>query len=323
MTSAPTFFRSAAGATLLSLASAGAIDAAPAIATPAKPKAPASPAPPAASTGKGMQWVDSYDVAIARAKKERKHVLLDFYTDWCGWCKRLDSDVFAKDSFLQAADGVLAVKINAEKLPQLAQRYQVTSYPRLFVLNADGVTVERIRGYLSLQDFTAKIQQVKAGDTEYRRLRDAAMDPTNLGAIHRFARYLSEDRQHEPAIQYWQQVHDLALQQLFQSPGAPAPMASHREALVELARGYSAVGLDEVARQHFDEVLRVYSDDPRSAGMALVGMAQLEMKKPGGRAKADQYLDRVMREYPGTPAMAEAAAMKRSMSTVATTAAPK
>ena len=319
-----TLARRAAGAGVAALAALGVAEAAPASASPA-PAKPAAAAPAksgAASTTKVMQWVDSHEEALVRAKKERKLVLLDFYTDWCGWCKRLDKDVFAQDSFLKAADGVLAVKINAEKRPDLAQRYQVNSYPKLFFLNSDGVTVERIRGYLSLADFTERVNAVKAGNTEFARLRNEAMDPANLPAIYRFARYLSDDRQHEPGIQYWQQVHDLSLQQLFQSPGAQAPMNYHRESLLELAHGYAAVGLDDVARQNYDEILRVYADNPMSASAAVLGLGKLELKKPTGKAKGTQYLDRVVKEYAGTPAAAEAAGMLRSMQAQAS-AAPK
>ncbi len=285
------------------------------VATTAAPAAkPAAAATPRAAGAKGLEWVPKYEDAIARAKKERKIVLLDFYTDWCGWCKRLDADVFAKDSFVQAADGVLGVKINAERLPELAAKYQVSSYPRLFFLDSNGVIVERIRGYMNLDEFTLKVAAVKKGETEYARLRAAAMDPTDLVASYRFGRYLSEGAQHEAAIPYWQQVHDLALQQIFQQPVAPGPMNYHRESLIELARGYSVVGLDDVASQHYAEVLRVYPDNPATSSQALVGLAQLEAKKePANIARAQEYLDRVVREYPGTPAMAEAARIRQGL----------
>lgn len=329
MTPVQTLARRAMGTGAASLAALGmslgapAASASPAAASPAPAAAKAAPAAakaaPAAAQ-KGMVWVDVYDEALARAKKEKKLVLLDFYTDWCGWCKRLDRDVFSQQSFITAADGVIACKINAEKRPDLAMRYQVSSYPKLFFLNSDGVTIERIKGYLSLDDFTNRVTSVKSGDTEYTRLRQDAMDPMNLPAIYRFARYLSDDRQHEAGIQYWQQVHDLSLQQLFENPTSLGPMNYHREALVELGRGYEAAGIEEAARRQFDEVLRVYPDNPMSAADALVGLARLELKKPSGQAKAAQFLDKVLTEYPGTPAVAEAARLKQSLQVPVATA---
>jgi len=271
---------------------------------------PARAAATTAAAAGGLEWVDSHDTAVARAKKERKILLLDFYTDWCGWCKRLDKDVFSQDSFIKAANGVLGVKVNAERQPALAQRYKVSSYPRLFFVDADGMTLEQVRGYLSLADFTTKVEQIKRGDTEYARARDAANDPTNMASVYRFARMLSDDGQHDRGMPYWQQVHDLALQQVFANPNNGGALQYHREALVELGRGYAAVGLEDAARQNLNEVVRQYSDSP-SAGDALVALAEIELKKPGGAAKAQPLLERVMREYPG-PAAQKASVMLAS-----------
>jgi thioredoxin-related protein len=251
--------------------------------------------------------VDTYEVALSRAKKEKKHVLLDFYTDWCGWCKRLDKDVFAVESFQKEAAGVLGVKINAEKLPELAQKFGVSSYPRLFVLDPSGAVVERIQGYLNLEAFTARIRQVKSGDTEFSRTRDAASDPTNLPAIQRFARMLADGGQRDASIPYWQQVHDLALQQVFTNPANNAAVAFHRESLVELGKAYAVVGLKDVARQHFQEVVSAYPGTPNAAE-AMVGLAQIEMDAPlCGRSAA--LLQQVVEQYGFTPAARVASAL--------------
>jgi thioredoxin-related protein len=303
-------FIAASTAPALALVFAGAC-LAPARAATSTATATAAPKPSA-----GLEWVESHDVAVARAKKERKILLLDFYTDWCGWCKRLDADVFSQESFAKAATGVLFVKVNAERQPALAQHYKVSSYPRLFFVDSDGMTLEQIRGYLSLADFTAKVEQIKRGDTEFARARDAANDQTNMANVYRFARMLSDDSQHDRAMPYWQQVHDLALEQVFANPNNNGALQYHREALVELGRGYAAVGLEDAARQNLNEVVRQYSDSP-SAGDALVALAEIELKKPGGAEKARPLLERALQEHPGTPAAQSANSMLVSMSAAA------
>ena len=45
-------------------------------------------------------WLTDYKKATAQAEEEDKPILVDFTgSDWCGWCIRLDKEVFSKDAF--------------------------------------------------------------------------------------------------------------------------------------------------------------------------------------------------------------------------------
>ena len=49
-------------------------------------------------------WLDDLEKAKAQAKAENKKILLDFTgSDWCGWCIKLQKEVFTKDGFKQEA----------------------------------------------------------------------------------------------------------------------------------------------------------------------------------------------------------------------------
>ena len=89
----------------------------------------------ATSTPEG--WTDDFDAAKAQAKSEGKLLLVDFSgSDWCGWCKKLDEEVFAKPEFLEGAkkDFVLVMvdspsdkKLLSEKITHSAPAGTVTS----------------------------------------------------------------------------------------------------------------------------------------------------------------------------------------------------
>lgn len=48
--------------------------------------------------------------------KQPKKVFIDVYTDWCGWCKRLDASTFSHPEIIRYMDSAfIAVKLNAER----------------------------------------------------------------------------------------------------------------------------------------------------------------------------------------------------------------
>jgi thiol:disulfide interchange protein len=86
-----------------------------------------------------ISWFDDaagYAQALAQAEDGDKHVLVYFYTGWCPYCRQLNSELLASAEVQRELDGMLAVRIDAEKGPDersLAVHYRVRGYPALFV----------------------------------------------------------------------------------------------------------------------------------------------------------------------------------------------
>ncbi len=69
-----------------------------------------------AATGasKLVNWVDINELETAQ-KKEKRKVMVDLYTDWCGWCKKMDKATFEHPKIANYMnDKFYAVKFNAE-----------------------------------------------------------------------------------------------------------------------------------------------------------------------------------------------------------------
>ena len=61
-----------------------------------------------------IKWL-SWEDAIEKSKKEKRKIFIDVYTDWCGWCKKLDKTTFAEDHIAKYInDNYYAIKFNAE-----------------------------------------------------------------------------------------------------------------------------------------------------------------------------------------------------------------
>lgn len=97
-------------------------------------------------------WTDDMDAALKQAKSENKDVLIDFTgSDWCGWCIKLDNEVFDKPLFkTQAPREFVLVKLDfpqdKSKLPeaiqeqnqQWLQKLGVQGFPTIVLLDSDG-----------------------------------------------------------------------------------------------------------------------------------------------------------------------------------------
>jgi thiol:disulfide interchange protein DsbD len=103
----------------------------------------------------------SYDQALTTARAENRPVLIDFYADWCGPCKQLESATFSDPKVRQfLRDKTVAVRVNIDDHPTLAQRHNVTGIPCLVFLNGDGREVGRIVGFEPAQPFLAKAREI-------------------------------------------------------------------------------------------------------------------------------------------------------------------
>jgi thiol:disulfide interchange protein len=124
----------------------------------------ASGLPPVAASHstKGVAWVTDWDTALSRAKKENKVVVVDFYADWCVWCRRLDSTTYRDPAVVRfLAEKTVPLKLNVEGSPgrALANKYGVDGLPTIVILGADGREVGRIPGYMPADRFLETVKR--------------------------------------------------------------------------------------------------------------------------------------------------------------------
>ena len=64
---------------------------------------------------KTLTWLTMTD-ALAKSKKANKKILVDFFTDWCGWCKRMDKTTYEDPRVIETLNRYfIPVKFNAER----------------------------------------------------------------------------------------------------------------------------------------------------------------------------------------------------------------
>ncbi len=100
-----------------------------------------------------LQWSTDLNSAFKLAEKSNKLVFVDFYANWCGYCKQLDEDTFT-DLNVQArlTQGYVLVKVNTDKNPDLASQYKVYGLPTLVVMDAYGNEIKRQEGFVEPEE---------------------------------------------------------------------------------------------------------------------------------------------------------------------------
>ncbi len=100
----------------------------------------------------------SFDEALVRARAEKKLVFVDLYADWCGWCTRMDEDVFTNERVQTALLGYIPIKVDADRGGRsVAARYRVSGLPTFLLVNGDGEVVGRFDGYMPVDAFLLRL----------------------------------------------------------------------------------------------------------------------------------------------------------------------
>lgn len=160
----------------------------------------------------GEGWTHDMQAAMKQAAEEKKDLLLDFTgSDWCGWCIKLNEEVFSQEPFKSVKDDFVLVeldfprdksKLTPETIKQNEQwrdKLGVRGYPSIFLCTADGEPyaktgyqaggAEKYVAHLTeLREAKAKLDKVLAGLNDVQgeakaRMIDEALTAAEAGLI--------------------------------------------------------------------------------------------------------------------------------------------
>lgn len=105
--------------------------------------------------GPPILFLNDFEQARKLAARQHKPLFVYFTTKGCGFCLKMEKDVFTDNAVINAAAEMVAVKIEADKIPHLASRFNVNGYPTFFLLSPEGTVLKQVAGYQDIAKMTA------------------------------------------------------------------------------------------------------------------------------------------------------------------------
>ena len=154
------------------------------------------------TSGAKIKWYD-LPQALDQQKKKPKKIFIDMYTDWCGWCKKMDASTFVNPVIVDYMNqNFYAVKFNAERKDtlqfkgkayvnpnpaasrsshQLAQQLLMgrMSFPSFVFLDEAQGTITIVPGYQKAPQFEAILHFI--GEDAYKTQKWDEFMPTFKG----------------------------------------------------------------------------------------------------------------------------------------------
>ncbi|MCB1140653.1 MAG: thioredoxin family protein [Leptospiraceae bacterium] len=182
--------------------------------------------------------------AIKESKSKNLPILVDLYTDWCGYCKVLEREVFPHETIEKELKNFIPVRINGEVDTGTAGRYRVREYPTILFLDRNGAYLDRIIGLPSVEVLKMKMDEIyekKNQETELKEIADK--HPESILYNYNLALYYISAQEWGKAEKYLFRVYNSKEEELF---------VKKQEALLYL-------GISQLQQKKYSESISMFS----------------------------------------------------------------
>lgn len=110
-----------------------------------------------------IPWRANYAAALDEGRSSKKPVFIYFTADWCGPCQSLKHTTWADKSVEAALRDYVPVKVDVDEQASVATKYNVSSIPAYFVLDASGSVVGNWSGASPPAEFVDELKRAGTG----------------------------------------------------------------------------------------------------------------------------------------------------------------
>ena len=118
---------------------------------------------PAHSSSDGIEW-KSYDEGIAASQDGSKKLLINFYADWCTYCKVMERETFRDTAVVSYINkNFIPVRVNSDKELDTARRFRVRSLPDTWFMSEDREPIGHRLGYIPADKMIKLLKYIHTG----------------------------------------------------------------------------------------------------------------------------------------------------------------
>src|SRR5512140_2741288 len=110
-----------------------------------------------------LAWAELDAKTLARAKAERKYIVLDGSAEWCHWCHVMEATTYHDPEVRKILDKhFIAVKVDVDSRPDVEERYGDYGWPATVMFSPDATELGKYRGYINPEKFKRILEDIVA-----------------------------------------------------------------------------------------------------------------------------------------------------------------
>lgn len=126
-----------------------------------------------ASSDTSVKWYDLTSGMI-EASRQGKPVVIDFYADWCHWCKVMDKETFSETKVAERLkNDFIAIRVDTQSMEtltfnkkkltpnQLSLEFGVQGLPTVVFLDKTGEYIDKLPGFIKAEMFFQVLGYIK------------------------------------------------------------------------------------------------------------------------------------------------------------------
>jgi thioredoxin-related protein len=122
-----------------------------------------------------VKW-ESFNSGLKKALKQKKPVIIDFYADWCYWCKVMEKETFANQEVAKVLNkDFITVRVFTEKDEEItymgktttpgkfASMLGVQGLPTVVFMDGEGKLIDKVPGFIKPDIFYGILRYISEG----------------------------------------------------------------------------------------------------------------------------------------------------------------